>query len=153
MAGEIISESILIIASVTLVGVLVAGVYYSLTSISSGMSSMSLSLAQKMTTDLKIVYVTNTSSDTVVIYLQNIGETSILMSSSTLFFGKVYQLQPTGYSTTSPPNWTSSVTILSPGSTAKITLTLPAPLQQGQYYEVMFDAQNGYETNYVFEVM
>ncbi len=153
MAGEIISESILIIASITLVGVLVAGVYYSLTSISSGMSSMSISLSQKLTTDLKIVYVTNTSSNTVVIYLQNIGETNILMVSSTLYFGKLYQLEPAGYSSTSPPNWTSSMTVLSPGNTAKITLTVPTSLQQGQYYEVMFDAQNGYETSYVFEVM
>ncbi|MCH1770293.1 MULTISPECIES: hypothetical protein [Metallosphaera] len=153
MAGEIISESILIIASITLVGVLVAGVYFSLTSISSGMSSMSLSLSQKLTTDLKIVYATNVSSTTVVIYIQNTGETDIFMSSSTLYFGKVYQLQPTGYSTSSPPNWTSSVAVLSPGSTAKITLTLPAPLQQYQYYEAMFVAQNGYETDYVFEVM
>jgi|BEDMetMinimDraft_2_1075160.scaffolds.fasta_scaffold00158_16 flagellar protein FlaG len=153
MAGEIVSEAILVIASVTLVGILVAGVYFSVSSISSGMSSMSTGLSQRLVTDVKVIYATNTSPTTVVFYVQNIGETEVYMPFSSVYFGKVYQLQQVGYSASSPPSWTSSVSVLSPGGTAAVTVTLPSQLQPNQYYEVMFVTQNGYQTDYVFEVV
>lgn len=152
MAGEVISESILIIASITLIGILAGAVFYAITSMGSGLDSMSNLMSQKLTTSLEIIYATNTSSTEVVFYLQNLGQTSVYFSSSTVYFGKLYSLQPIGYSSPAP-SWTSQTTVLNPGETAEITITLSTQLQQNQDYEIMFVTSNGYETSYVFEVM
>jgi len=152
MAGEVISESILIIASITLIGILAGAVFYAITSMGSGLDSMSNLMSQKLTTSLEIIYATNTSSTEVVFYLQNLGQTPVYFSSSTVYFGKLYSLQPIGYSSPAP-SWTSQTTVLNPGETAEITITLSTQLQQNQDYEIMFVTSNGYETSYVFEVM
>lgn len=153
MAGEIISESLLTVASIVLVGILFTAIIYSITSIGSGLDSMSTLLSKKMVTSLKIVYATNTSSTQVVFYLQNIGQEPIYISTSTVYFGKLYSLQPIGYSSTTPPSWTSQINILNPGQTAQINITLSSPLQINQDYEIMFVTSAGYEVTYVFEVM
>lgn len=150
MAGEVISESILIIASIVLVGILASAVFYAVTFMSTGFDSAAVNMAQRLTTSLTIVYATNTSSNTVVFYIQNVGQTPVYMSSSTVYFGKVYELQQLGYN--SVPGWSTTTTVLYPGSTAQVTITLSCTLQQNQYYEIMFVAPNGYETTYVFEV-
>lgn len=153
MAGEIISESLLVIASVVLAGILFAAIVSSISSIGSALTSMSTLLSKRMVTSLKIVYATNTSSTEVVFYLQNIGEEPVYISTSTIYFGKLYSLQPIGYSSSTPPSWTSQTTILNPGETAEITITLSSPLQANQLYEILFVTSSGYEVNYVFEVM
>ncbi|EWG06563.1 MAG: hypothetical protein ASUL_08949 [Candidatus Aramenus sulfurataquae] len=152
MAGEVISEGILIIASIALVGILAGVIFYAITTIGSGLDSMSTAISQKLATDLEIIYATNTSPTEVVFYLQNLGQTPIYLSSSQVYFGKLYSLQPIGYSGT-PPSWSSQTTVLNPGQTAEITISLSTKLQQNQDYEIMFVAPNGYETTYVFEVV
>ncbi len=152
MASEIISESIMIIASVILVGILAGVLYSSVSMIGTQYSSYAILQSQKLTMDLQIVYATNTSPTQIVVYLQNVGMTSIPnLQTSTLYVGPQGQLTPVGYGT-SPPSWNSPAQSLNPGSTVQLTISLSSPLKAG-YYTVMFVSSTGFSTSYTFQVM
>ncbi|BBD73230.1 flagellar protein FlaG [Sulfodiicoccus acidiphilus] len=152
MASEIISESIMVIATVVLVGLLAGALFYTVSTMSTTMSSFTVLQAQRLVTDLQVVYATNTSSTQVVVYLQNVGEATVFdLGSSQLYFGPQGQLQPIGYNGAAP-SWTTSASTLSPGQTVQLTITLSSPLSQNQYYTVMFVTSTGYQTSYTFQV-
>lgn len=67
MASEVISETIMLIVAVTLVGVLAGSVFSVVSSISTNMVSYSMLQSQRLVTDLQIDYVTNSSSTTVIV--------------------------------------------------------------------------------------
>lgn len=98
MASEVISETIMLIVAVTLVGVLAGSVFSVVSSISTNMVSYSMLQSQRLVTDLQIDYVTNSSSTTVIVYLHNIGESIIFnLKNSVLYFGPQGNLQQIGY--------------------------------------------------------
>ncbi|QIW22709.1 flagellar biosynthesis protein FlaG [Sulfolobus sp. S-194] len=153
MASEAISESIMLIVSIVLIGAL-AGIVFSLvSSISTSMMSYGLLESQKLVTNLQIDYATNTSPTTVVVYLQNVGESTIFnLDQSILYFGPEGNLQQIGYNTGTPPYWTVNINTLYPGSVAKITIYLSSPLSSNQYYTVEIYTPNGYSVSYTFGV-
>lgn len=153
MPGEAVSEAILIIAGVVMIGILASAVYLSISYIGSAVDASSLAGSQRLLTDVQIVFATNTSSTTVYVYLQNVGEQPVYdVPLGTLYFGLENQQQPIGYGG-SPPDWTVNTQVLNPGSTATITITLSQPLVKGDYYTVMYVTQNGIETEYTFQVV
>nr|6PBK_A Chain A, Saci FlaG soluble domain [Sulfolobus acidocaldarius DSM 639]6PBK_C Chain C, Saci FlaG soluble domain [Sulfolobus acidocaldarius DSM 639] len=120
-------------------------------SISTTMSSYSIQQSQKMLTQLQIDYATNTSSNTVVAYLHNVGETTIsYLQNSVVYFGPNGQLQPVGYNSGSSPYWTVTSNSLQPGSKVKIIIYLSSPLSSNQYYTIQIVTPNGYTVSYMF---
>ncbi|MCW1302543.1 MAG: flagellar biosynthesis protein FlaG [Candidatus Rehaiarchaeum fermentans] len=153
MTSEVISESIMLIATITLIGILVGIVFSVVSSISTSMASYATFQSQKLLTNLQIDYATNTSPTTVVIYLHNIGEATIFnLKNSILYFGPQGNLQQIGYDNGTPPYWVVSTNVLYPGSVAEITIYLSTPLSTSQYYMIQFVTSNGYSTSYVFGV-
>jgi|ECHvirMinimDraft_2_1075157.scaffolds.fasta_scaffold02676_2 flagellar protein FlaG len=152
MASEIISESIMVIATIVLVGVLAGALFYTVSTMSTSMASYTVLQSQRLTTDVQIVYATNTSSTQIVAYVQNVGESTVFnLGSSQVYFGPQGGLQQLGFNSVAP-SWTTSSSTLSPGQTVKLTLTLSSPLTQGQYYTIMFVTPTGYQTEYTFQV-
>jgi flagellar protein FlaG len=153
MPGEAISEAILVIAGVVMIGILAGAIYVSLSYIGSAVDSSSLMGSQRLMTQVQVAFATNTTSTTVYVYLQNIGEEPVYnVPQGTLYFGPEGEEQPVGYGVTAPA-WTSNALLLNPGYTATITLTLSQPLSKGSYYTVMYVTQNGVSTEYTFQVI
>jgi flagellar protein FlaG len=153
MPGEAVSEAILIIAGVIMIGVLAGSVYLSISYIGSAVDASSLAGSQRLLTDIQIVFATNTTSTTVYVYLQNIGEQPVEnLGLGTLYFGLENQQQPVGYGGPAP-SWTTNTQTLNPGSTATIVLTLSQALTKGSYYTVMYVTQNGAQAEYTFQVV
>ncbi|ADX81498.1 flagellar protein FlaG [Saccharolobus islandicus] len=153
MASEVISETIMLIVAVTLVGVVAGSVFSVVSSISTNMVSYSILQSQKLVTDLQIDYATNASSTTIIVYLHNIGESTIFnLKNSVLYFGPQGNLQQIGYNSSSTlPYWVVNTNTLYPGSVAKITIYLSSPLSTTQYYTVQLVTPNGYSVSYTFE--
>ncbi|AKA72574.1 flagellar biosynthesis protein FlaG [Saccharolobus solfataricus] len=152
MASEVISETIMLIVAVTLVGVLAGSVFSVVSSISTNMVSYSMLQSQRLVTDLQIDYVTNSSSTTVIVYLHNIGESIIFnLKNSVLYFGPQGNLQQIGYNSSTLPYWVVNTNTLYPGSVAKIIIYLSSPLSTTQYYTVQLVTPNGYSVSYTFE--
>ncbi|MCH4815372.1 MAG: flagellin [Saccharolobus sp.] len=152
MASEVISETIMLIVAVTLVGVVAGSVFSVVSSISTNMVSYSMLQSQKLVTDLQIDYVTNASSATVIVYLHNIGESTIFnLKNSVLYFGPQGNLQQIGYNSSALPYWVVNTNTLYPGSVAKIIIYLSSPLSTTQYYTVQLVTPNGYSVSYTFE--
>ncbi|TRM84751.1 flagellar biosynthesis protein FlaG, partial [Sulfolobus sp. A20-N-G8] len=66
MTSEVISESIMLIVAITLIGVLAGIVFSVVSSIATSMSSNSILESQRLLTDLQIDYATNTSPTIIV---------------------------------------------------------------------------------------
>ncbi|QGA53473.1 flagellar biosynthesis protein FlaG [Sulfolobus sp. E5-1-F] len=152
MASEVISETIMLIVAVTLVGVLAGSVFSVVSSISTNMVSYSMLQSQRLVTDLQIDYATNVSSTTVIVYLHNIGESTIFnLKNSVLYFGPQGDLQQIGYNASTLPYWVVNTNTLYPGSVAKIIIYLSSPLSTTQYYTIQLVTPNGYSVSYTFE--
>ncbi len=151
--GEAVSEAILIIAGVIMIGVLAGTIYLSISYIGSAVDASSLAGSQRLLTEVQIVFATNTTSTTLYAYLQNIGEQPVYnLQLGTLYFGLENQQQPIGYNAPAP-SWSVNMQVLNPGSTATITITLSQPLVKGSYYTVMYVTQNGVQAEYTFQVV
>ena len=152
MVSEVISEAILLIASVIMIGALVGAVYFSISYIGTALTSSSLLNSEKLLTTVQVVYATNVTSTKVYVYVQNVGAEPVQgVAQSTLYFGLENQQQPVGYGGPAP-NWSASVEVLNPGSTMTLTLNLARPLVKYGFYTVMFDTPNGATSTYTFEV-
>lgn len=152
MPGEVINESILIIASVIMIGALAGSVYVGIAYAGSALSSSSLQGSQKLLTDVQIDYATNLTSTQIAVYVQNTGSAPInFFHSSTVYFGVQNSQMPIGYGGPAP-FWNSSATLLNPGSTAQVNITAAQALQKNAYYTVMYITPNGISATYTFEV-
>ena len=152
MPGEVMNEAILIIASVVLIGALVGSVYVSITYIGGAMTASSLHGSQKLLTEVQIDYATNISSTVLAVYIQNTGSVAIPnVPTSTMYFGQEYDQLPIGFGGPTP-YWNTSTTVLNPGQTINITITVPTPFAQNQYYTVMYVTPNGISTTYTLQV-
>ena len=152
MPGEVMNEAILIIASVVLIGALVGSVYVSISYIGGAMTASSLHGSQKLLTEVQIDYATNISSSVLAIYIQNTGSVPVSnVFLSTMYFGVQNDQQPIGFGG-SAPYWNTTATILNPGQTINVTITVPAPLIQNQYYSILYVTPNGVSTTYTLQV-
>jgi len=94
MSASVIGEAILIIASVIVAGV-VAGIVMSKVGIfESTITSTSKAQQDKMLTKIKVLYATNSTSDTVNVWVKNVGINPITFpNSSDIYFGQINSVQ------------------------------------------------------------
>lgn len=152
MSSDVINESILIIASVILIGTLVGPVYIGITYAGSAISSSAIMGSEKLLTDVQIDYATNTSSTQLLVFVQNVGGVPISnIGSSSTYFGLENQEVPIGLDGPTP-NWNTSIATLNPGQTMQVEITLSQALLKNQFYTVMYVTPNGVSTSYTFQV-
>lgn len=151
MPSDVINESILLIASVVLILALAGPVYAGITYAGSAISSASISGSQKLLTDIQIDYASNTTSTQLLVFVQNVGNAPVQnIQSSTMYFGLENQELPIGFGGPSP-NWNSTTTILNPGQTMQVNITLSQNLLSGDFYSVMYVTPNGVTASYTFQ--
>ncbi|AOL16981.1 flagellar biosynthesis protein FlaG [Sulfolobus sp. A20] len=152
MTSEVISESIMLIVAITLIGVLAGIVFSVVSSIATSMSSNSILESQRLLTDLQIDYATNTSPTIIVVYLHNVGEVTVYnLQDGVLYFGADGNLQQIGFNSGIKPYWIVSTNTLNPGSVAEITIYLSSPLSSSQYYTIEYVTSYGYIVTYALK--
>lgn len=150
MASVIISEAILIIASVIIAGVL-AGVIMNKSSMFSSTFTVS-SETQKniLLTKIKVIYATNSSSTTVNVWTKNIGTYPITSPLSVdVYFGPLGSVQRIPYNSGST-TWTynSPVSVWNSTNTIQINIVNSVQLQKNTVYQLQITTPNGVSDNY-----
>ncbi|MEM4576423.1 MAG: hypothetical protein QW701_03030 [Candidatus Nezhaarchaeales archaeon] len=115
----------------------------------------------KMVTNIKIIYATNTSSTTAKLWVKNIGQRAIhsnILTKSTLIFGPVAECYLVNYNASNPPLWGfylvsdfDSDGVWDPSETIEILVVWGEPLPLGDYYAKLI-LYNGVSDEYYFSI-
>ncbi len=154
MVNEVMSEAILLIASITLASLLSVLVISRYGLLESTFGTMINSEKNNMLSKIKIVYA-NVNGSSVVIWVKNIGSIPIVhISKMDVYFGLYGSASYIPYNSTSLPSWTYKIyggNTWAPGLTVLITISLSSTPSSGVYY-VKLMTYEGASDEYVFSV-
>ncbi|AGK60854.1 hypothetical protein Asulf_00846 [Archaeoglobus sulfaticallidus PM70-1] len=160
MAREVITTSLLVIASIIATIALINAVFPSLAQMASSFTSLANNLNERVETNVDIIFViASSSTDTVNIWIKNIGSNKIpntLIEKSDLFIYSSSMYLHVPYNDSSPPTWTYSFEngdgddYWENGETINITVQLSS-LPAGEY-TANFILYNGVSTKDTFSV-
>jgi len=158
MASGIISEGILIVASVIVAGMITGIVITKVGSIEGTFTSTVEDQKEKLLSKFEIIHVNQKNSTSVNVWVKNIGLTPIQnLDSFDVYFGQINSAQYVGYLDTSTPSWefadsTTPSSIWEQGNTIQITIQDSSDIQTNQSYEVQFTIDNGVTDDHIFSV-
>ena len=162
MGAGVISEGILIIASVIVAGLITGVVITKVGTFEGYYTATTEAQKEKMLTKFEIIHVTpiTGNSTSVYVWMKNIGLTPILeLGSADVYFGKVNAVGYAGYAdgTDNPPDWgfadgTTTSSVWSEGQTIKIDIENDVDLVSSQSYVVQFVLSNGVTDDHIFSV-
>lgn len=158
MASGIISEGILIIASVIVAGMITGVVISKVGTFEGYYTATSEAQKEKMLTKFEIIYVSEKNSTSVNIWMKNTGLTPIQkLDLVDVYFGLINSVDFVGYSSGSTPQWvfsgsTTTSTVWNEGDTIQIVLQDDSTLTNNQSYLVQFTIANGVSDDYIFSV-
>lgn len=147
MASAVFTEAILIVASVIVAAGLAGVVMTKVGSFQSTFTQTTENQKQTVLTNIKIIYLTNTTGTSVNSWVKNIGSYPITTPSSTdIYFGQVNQMQKIPYS--NPPSglsweFSSPMSVWNQESTAQIGISNLSAIQCGITYELQVTTPNG----------
>ncbi len=159
MAAGIMSEGILIIASVV-IATAIAGVVMSQVGIfESTFTATTENQKDIMLTKVKIVYATNTTDTNVNVWVKNIGINTIVNANNTdVYFGEINQVQNIVHNPKQQidNNWMWDAPLPQPiwqiSETHSINIT-DIDLQPGVTYQVTVTTPNGVDDEYIFSIL
>ena len=159
MASGIMSEGILIIASVV-IATSIAGVVMSQVGVfESTFTSTTENQKDIMLTKVKIVYVTNTTDNNVNVWIKNIGINPVVDANKTdVYFGEINQVQniPLNTKQQLDETWQWDGPLPQPiwqiSETHSINIT-DVNLQPGVTYQVTVTTPNGVEDEHIFSIL
>src|SRR3990172_785125 len=150
MASGIMSEAILIIASVV-IATSVAGVVMNQVGVfESTFTATTEGQKDTLLTNFKIVMATNTTDDTVSIWMKNVGQNPISsLNKVDVYFGEIGQIQnipydPWRYDSLPDPVWQIMDTV-------SINIT-DNQIQRGVTYQVSVTTSNGVSNEQIFSL-
>ncbi len=158
MASGVISEGVLIIASVIVAGMITGIVISKVGTFESYYTATTEAQKEKMLSKFEIIHVSQLNSTSVNIWIKNTGLTPIdKLDSFDTYFGLINSADFVGYSSGSTPQWvfngtTTTSSIWSQGNTIQITLQDDSALQSSQSYLVQLVIANGESDDYVFSL-
>ncbi len=158
MAAGIMSEGILIIASV-IIATAIAGVVMSQVGVfESTFTATTENQKDIMLTNVKIVYATKTTANTVNVWIKNIGINPIVNANNTdVYFGEINQVQNIVHNPKKQidDTWQWDGPLPQPiwqiSETHSINIT-DVDLQAGDTYQVTVTTPNGVDDEYVFSI-
>ncbi len=156
MASNIIGEAILIIASVIVAGT-VAGIVMSKVGVfESTMTSTSEAQKDEMLTKIKIIYATNSTADTVNVWVKNTGLHPLAQAEAVdVYFGPIDGVQRFPFSVGGGDiTWEyhpSTPSVWNELETLQINVT-DASIQKGPSYLVQVTTPNGISDEYIFSL-
>ncbi len=152
--GMIISEGILVIASIVLATALSGAVMSQVGVFQSAFTASTQNQKDITLTMIKVVYATNSSSTQINVWVKNIGVNDITNPTSVdVYFGKLGALRNIPYNTAGPtPYWSYSSVFASwqAKNTAQIIINSDTNLQKGVTYQVRITTPNGVSDDYLF---
>ncbi|NDB62728.1 MAG: flagellin [Nitrososphaeria archaeon] len=155
MASVVVSETILIIASVIVAGALSATVLGQMSVFDSAFSAATESQKDIVLTKIKIIYATNTTDTKVSTWIKNVGMSSIKEPNLVdVYFGKLGSVQRIPYNNGTVPTWNYSapVNVWQIKETAQINIYYDTNLVKGSTYVIKATTPNGITDDHVFSV-
>ena len=155
MASVVVSETILIIASVIVAAALSATVLGQMSVFDSAFSASTESQKDIVLTKIKIIYATNTTDTKVSTWIKNVGMSSIKEPNLVdVYFGKLGSVQRIPYNNGTAPTWNYSVpvNVWQIKETAQINIYYDTNLVKGSTYVIKATTPNGITDDHVFSV-
>ncbi|MCE9652486.1 MAG: flagellin [Nitrosarchaeum sp.] len=158
MAAGVLSEGVLIIASVILAGMITGIVISKVGSFESFYTATTEAQKEKLLNKFEIIHVVKTNNTSVDIWVKNTGLSPIQkLDSMDIYFGQIHSAQLIPYNQGSNPQWvfgddTTPSSIWSQGNTVKITLQDGTALQSSTSYELQMIISNGVSDDTIFSV-
>ena len=155
MASTVVSETILIIASVIVAGALSATVLSQMSVFDSAFTASTESQKEMVLTKIKIIYATNTTSTKVATWIKNIGMNPIKEPNLVdVYFGKLGSVQRIPYNTGITPTWnySSPITTWQIKETAQINIYYDSNLAKNSTYVIKATTPNGIVDDHVFSI-
>lgn len=154
MVNEVMSEAILLIASITLASLLSVMVLSRYGVLESTLGTLTNNQRNSILANIRIVYAAVNGSS-VVVWVKNTGSVPIIdISKVDVYFGLYGSASYIPYNTASLPNWNYKIyggSVWSPGSTILITINLSSAPSSGVYY-VKLMTYEGASDEYIFSV-
>jgi len=157
MASGIISEGILIVASVIIAGLITGIVIAKVGTFEGYYTSTTEAQKEKMLTKFEIIHVNQLNSTSVNIWIKNTGLTPITsLEKFDAYFGLINSVDYVGYVSGSTPQWnfngTDASSVWSEGQTIQITLQDDSSLTSNESYLVQLVISNGVSDDFIFSV-
>ncbi|MDE1827200.1 MAG: flagellin [Thaumarchaeota archaeon] len=147
MASAVFTEAILIIASVIVAAGLAGVVMTKVGTFQSTFTQATESQKQTILTNIKIIYTTNSSANSINAWVKNIGSYPILNPQNTdVYFGQINQMQRIPYVyPQSGLSWafSSPVTTWNQANTLQMKVTNIPTIQCGSTYDLQVTTPNG----------
>jgi len=154
MVNAVFTESILLIASLTIAGIFASMVISKSSTIQSLFSTQTQVQRDIMLTNIKIVYVNaNANNNIVKAYVKNIGINPIVsLDSVDVYFGELNSLSKIPYNAANEPKWiySDSSNTWNPKQTRELVITLDYNLQANKTYMLKVVLHNGVTDEYIF---
>jgi flagellar protein FlaG len=154
MVNAVFTESILLIASLTIAGIFASMVISKSSAVQSLFATQTQVQRDIMLTNIKIVYVNaNAGNNIVKAYVKNIGINPIVsLDSVDVYFGELNSLSKIPYNTASAPKWiySDSSNTWNPKQTRELVITLDYNLQANKTYMLKVVLHNGIADEYIF---
>jgi flagellar protein FlaG len=150
MGSTVITEAILLIASVIIAGSLAGVVMTKVGTFQSTFTQTTENQKQTVLTNIKILYAQNPTSTSVNMWVKNIGTYSITNTQNIdVYFGQTGAMQRITYNVGSP-SWTfaSPVTSWDKANTIQMNITNLDAIQCGSVYELQVTTPNGVSDDY-----
>ncbi|WP_371503799.1 flagellin [Nitrosopumilus adriaticus] len=158
MSSGMISEGILIIASIVVAG-LITGIVVSKVGTFEGYYTANTEAQKdKMLSKFEIIHVSKINSTSVNAWIKNTGLTPIReLDSVDVYFGPITSVDYVGYSSGSTPQWsfeggTTTSSVWNQGETIQIQLQDDSALQTSTSYLIQFTISNGESNDHIFSV-
>ena len=158
MSAGVISEGVLIIASVIVAGLITGIVISKVGTFEGYYTATTEAQKEKMLSKFEIIHVSQLNNTSVNIWIKNTGLTPIQeLGSVDTYFGQINSVDLVGYSQGSTPQWvfqgsTTTSSVWSQGETIQIILQDDSSLQNSKSYLVQFTISNGVSDDYIFSV-
>lgn len=151
MVSAVFTESILLIASITIAAIFASTVISKSTIIQSFFATQTQVQRETALTSIKIIYV-NANSTTVKVWIKNTGMYSISnLEHVDLYFGEVNALQRVPYNAATAPKWVyDSTDTWNPKQTKELTITLSNAIEANKTYMLKVALPNGITDEYIF---
>ena len=154
MVNAVFTESILLIASLTIAGIFASMIISKSSAVQSLFATQTQVQRDIMLTNIKIVYVNaNADNNIVKAYVKNIGINPIVsLDSVDVYFGELNSLSKIPYNTASAPKWiySDSSNTWNPKQTRELVITLDYNLQTNKTYMLKVVLHNGIADEYIF---
>lgn len=158
MGAGVISEGVLIIASVIVAGMITGVVISKVGTFEGYYTATTEAQKEKMLTKFEIIHVSQLNNTSVNIWIKNTGLTPIQkLDLVDMYFGQINSVDFVGYSSGSTPQWvfqgsTTISSVWSQGQTIQIALQDDSALQNNKSYLAQFTIANGVSDDYIFSV-